>query len=151
MNLLLSFLVLSLSGCASMMANRQSKFIKEIDWPLPQIRMAIAAQIPIGQRTISQNGRELVSEYFVPARDGFKEGDQATNRYYVQYTVLGDRRPYDVEILVTHERRTLKGNDFVYTTYGHDDRLTAELAERLRKELSKRREDRNIIDDFRVY
>jgi len=151
MRILLPFLVLSLSGCASMMANRQSKFIKEIDWPLPQIRIAIAAQIPIGQRSISQNGRELTSEYFVPARDGYKDGAEASNRYYVQYTVLGDRRPYDIEILVTSERRTLKGNDFVYLKHGHDDRLTAELAARLAKELSKRREDRNIIDDFRVY
>ncbi|MBX3020521.1 MAG: hypothetical protein KF799_02490 [Bdellovibrionales bacterium] len=149
--LVLAFLFMT--GCALMQAPRQSKFIKEVDWPITQIRGLISSQIPVGTRSVSSNGREILSEYFVPGRkvEQYKDGHEATDRYYVQYTILGDRRPYDIAIIVTHQRRMLKGDEFIYQTMGYHDQFTQELAERLRRELSKRREERNIIDDFRVY
>ena len=64
---------------------------------------------------------------------------------------MGDSRPYAVEVFVTREKRVLRGDDFTYAVVGHDSRLAKELAARIQEQLSKRREDRNIIDDFRVF
>lgn len=150
---LLVFLCFStlITGCATF-GSRHARYIKEVDWPITNIRAAISAQMPVPHKSISSNGREITSQYFAPAgADNYKDGENATVRYYVQYAVLGDRRPYNIEILVTRERRVLRGTSFVYENLGPDQRMTLQFAERLRKELTKRREDRNIIDDFRIY
>ncbi|NJL23990.1 MAG: hypothetical protein HC902_01575, partial [Calothrix sp. SM1_5_4] len=59
--------------------------------------------------------------------------------------------PYDVEVVVTRERRVLRGERFTYVVVGVEEDLTQQLGQQLRGELTKRREDRNIIDDFRAY
>ena len=143
-----------LAGCAALQSigtNKHSRFIREVDWPVTEIRAVAFAQMPLGEGSVSTNGRELTSKYFITSGDRFKDGEEAVDRYLARFTILGDRRPYDVEVLVIHERRVLRGNEFVYAPIGHDARLTRLLEERLRKELTKRREDRNVIDDFRVY
>lgn len=143
---------LFLSGCAVLGNNRHALKISEVDWSLGEIRSSIGAIIPAGQRAMSPNGREILSRHFVLDRQrNFKPAGDALERYFAQFLILGDRRPYDVEILVTHEKRVLKGNQFVYMVSGYDPRLAKELEKRLRTELTKRREDRNIIDDFRVF
>ncbi len=105
----------------------------------------------MGVRTVSPNGREFLSKYFVIGEKEYKPADDALDRYYVQIIVLGDRRPYDIEISATREKRVLRGEDFTYVVTGHDRRLAKELVTQLREQLTKRREDRNIIDDFRVF
>jgi len=141
-----------LTGCASSLGNRNALRINEVDWPLGEIRAVVASLLPAGQRGMSPNGRELLSRHFVlEGRSGYKPAGDATERYFAQFLILGDRRPYDVEILVTQERRVLRGNQFTYVVTGYDTRLAKELERKLRTELTKRREDRNIIDDFRVY
>lgn len=142
---------LCLSGCALIRSDRRARVVGEVDWPVSGLRAIVGSQVPVGHKSISPNGREFVSLYFILQKDGFRPGDDADDRYFVKYTILGDRRPYDVEILVTHERRVLKGIQFVYAKVGFDAKMAEVLAERLRRELSKRREDRNVVDDFRVY
>lgn len=150
----LSFL-LFFNACALLKAlepKSHSLFIKMLEQPLTSLRAIVVAQMPVGQRSMSSNGRELVSRYFVPGKDGtYRDGEKANERYFVQYTLLGDMRPYEIEVQVLKEKRILHGTEFVYEVYGPDDRLTKELHDRLRKELTKRREERNVIDDFRVY
>lgn len=141
-----------LIGCATMLQqNPHSLYIKGVEWPLTEIRAVAASQLPIGQSSVSSNGRELRSKYFYPAKDEYKDGENSNDRYFVEYTILGDQRPYDVEVSVVHERKAVRDGGVRYIRIGHDDRLTRELYEKLRTELTKRREDRNIIDDFRVY
>lgn len=143
-----------LPGCAvyqQLTRDKQSQYIDELDWPIGNLRATIAAQIPVAVKGVSSNGREITSRLFVPTNNGFKDGEDANQRFYVVYTVLGDRQPYDVQITVQRERRVLKDTDFVYVNAGPDARLAKSLAERLRRELTKRREDRNVVDDFRVY
>jgi len=149
--LALSFL---LPGCAvyqQLTRDKDSSYIEELDWPISNLRATIGAQIPISVKGVSSNGREITSRFFVPTNNGFKDGEEANVRYYVVYTVLGDRLPYDVQINVQREKRVLRGTNFVYVNAGPDARLAKSLAERLNHELTKRREDRNVVDDFRVY
>jgi hypothetical protein len=56
-----------------------------------------------------------------------------------------------IEVSVIEEERVLKGDDFTYEMVGHDERLAKELEASLRTRLTKRREDLNIIDDFRAF
>ena len=145
--------ILFASGCATLTGhNPEALLIEDIDWPIPEIRMAIAQWMPAGQRGVSPNGREMQSRHFLLDRQGgYKEAGDALERYFAHVKILGDRRPYKVEILVTHEKRVIRGKQFTYVVTGHDQRLAKELEKKLRMELTKRREDRNIIDDFRVY
>lgn len=145
--------LLTLAGCSTLLGNNKHALkITAVDWSLSEIRSSIGTIIPAGQRTMTPNGREMVSRHFVLDRQkNFKAAGDATERYFAQFAILGERRPYDVEILVTQEKRVLRGNEFVYLVTGYDSRLAKELEKRLRTELTKRREDRNIIDDFRVF
>jgi len=132
--------------------NRNAIIVRDVDWPLGELRAVVGSVLPVGQRAISPNGRELLSKHFIlEGTRGYKAAGDATERYYAAILILGDRRPYDVEILVTLERRVLRGNQFTYIVEGYDSRLAKELERKFRTELTKRREDLNIIDDFRVF
>ena len=144
--------LLYITGCASSLGNRNALRINSIDWPLAGLRTVISEILPGGQRAISPNGRELLSRHFVlDGKTGYKEAGDALNRYFAQILILGDRRPYDIEILVTQEKRVMKGQHYTFKVVGYDVRLAKELETKLRAELTKRREDLNIIDDFRVF
>jgi len=140
-------------GCATITGNhREAIRIEDVDKSLSDIRMAIAEVIPAGQRTMSPNGREIQSRHFLrDGKGGFKPANDALERYFAHLAILGDRRPYQIEILVTHEKRVTRGSQFTFIIVGYDKRLAKDLEKKLRMELTKRREDRNIIDDFRVY
>lgn len=126
--------------------------MNDVDVPLAELRATIVSLLPVGLAAGSSNGRELTSKYFVPGPvNTYKPGGDASQRYVAKIILLGDHRPYDVEVLVTAEHRQLSGNIFRYVGYGADARLTKQLLERFQRELAKRREDRNVIDDFRVY
>lgn len=141
-------------GCASLKErNRvQSYTLRDLESSVADIRAAVSNSVPVGIRTVSPNGRELLSKHFLRG-DGnkFRPATDAIERYYVKITILGDRRPYDVEIIVVHEKRVLRGETFLYVTDYYDNILAKDLAKQIETDLAKRREDRNIIDDFRVF
>ncbi len=146
-------LSLLISGCSSLQARKrvESFKIREIESSVADIRAAISAVIPIGVRTVSPNGREILSKHFLQVGDKYRPAGDAVERYYVQFLVLGDRRPYDIEIIVAHEKRVLRGDSFFYVIDYYDNVLARDLANMIQDDLAKRREDRNIIDDFRVF
>lgn len=147
------FISFATLGCATLQGHHpEALLIEEVNWPLTEIRQVITGLLPGGPRAVSPNGRELQSRHFLVDRNGgYKEAADALERYFAHILILGDRRPYSVEILVTHEKRVLRGNQFTYVVTGYDKRLAKNLERKMRAELTKRREDRNIIDDFRVY
>ncbi len=145
-------LSLILSGCASVGLGPDAAKIKTINWPVSEIRGLIATLAPAGQRAVSPNGRELLSNHFIVNKKGeFVAATDYPERFFARYLILGDRRPFDIEILVVKEKRMGRGTQITYATATNDTRLAKELATRLQAELTKRREDRNIIDDFRVF
>jgi hypothetical protein len=149
---LLSSLVFLSSSCVSLL-NRDfdAVYLRELEAPLRELRAGIGAAVPLGLRGLSPNGREMFSKHFVVVKERYKPAADALERYYAHITILGDRRPYDVEILVVQEKRVLRGNRFTYVIAGYARDLAQALEQDIRKELSKRREDRNVVDDFRVY
>jgi hypothetical protein len=152
-NLLFCCGLLLLAGCETMGINspKHARVIKNVDWPLQDLSSLVAYELPTGLRTTSANGREFYSKHFVLDGPKYKLAGDAVDRFTAMITVLGDSRPYDIEIIVTHEKRVLRSSGFDYVEVGHDMMLARELEYKLKQELAKRREDRNIIDDFRVF
>jgi hypothetical protein len=142
-----------LGGCSAMgvAPSRYALRLKNVDWPLQELQNLIAIELPTGLRTTSPNGRELYSKYFVLSGDKYKPAAEAADRYYATVIVLGVERPYDLDIFVTREKRVLGDTGYEYEEVGHNMMLARELEYKLKVELAKRREDRNIIDDFRVF
>lgn len=127
--------------------------ISNIERPLSYLQRLAVAALPTGMRGNSSNGREYDSNYFIPDQSGGYKlaSEKAPERYTVRITVLGDERPYAMSVIVTKERRILDSGEFTYQPNGHDTRMAKELAGKIRERLSKRREELNIIDDFRAY
>lgn len=143
---------LILSGCAALQREPQGIHLKELEGSLAEIRSSAAAALPMGTRGVSGNGREIFSKHFLVSGNGdVRPAGDALERYYAVITILGDRRPYDVKVVVAHEKRVLRGDNFVYIVDYYDTMLARDIGRKLEVELAKRREDRNIIDDFRVF
>jgi hypothetical protein len=134
-----------------MTAPTNSQLIENIDWPIADIVTVVSENLPIGLRARSPNGRETLSKHFIRRGENYLPAGEATVRYFAKVTVLGDRRPYNIQTVVVKEERTLQGDQYTYRVVGNDLRLAKELDRTLRGVLTKRREERNIIDDFRVF
>ena len=137
---LLLFLVALLGGCQTRAA------INDVMLPLHFIKSVVKTTMPQGVRSESTNGREFKSNFFSP--DSFdEEAPEDGDRAYAVMKVLGAGRPYMVDVTVFREKRMK--HSFAKPT--KDQVLTEELTDRVREALADRREDRNVIDDFRAF
>lgn len=125
--------------------------IDEIHYPYGQLRKVATQALPIGLRSTSQNGRELLSQYFVLQKNKYIEAIESPIRYTAKFVLLGERRPYLVEIYVLKEVRTSSSGRVEYKVVDQDLRIAMRLKKELQALLAQRREDLNIIDDFRVF
>ena len=138
-----SVAALALIGCASGVT------LRNVRGSYQSVRQAVVSKLPGGIHHISENGREFDSGYFPPDVTKFQlDATKDKERAIAHLQILGDRRPYTVTVRVDVEIRQSNGR---YERDGLDDKLTNELASRIRDDLVHRREDRNIIDDFRTF
>jgi hypothetical protein len=135
--------LISLLGC-------QTDGVVLHDTPLniSETRKAIAGVI--GQpRATSENGREMVSKYY--DRKGNNDDVQIKGikeRFSTHIIILGDRRPYDIQVEVVVEVRDHEGK---YQVVERDEARAAKVAGEIQKALVQSRDNRNLIDDFRPY
>lgn len=116
---------------------------------LSEISQIVDANLPTGRRAISVNGREHFSNYFVRNKEGeFVKAENVPVRFYAHIIVLGDRRPYEIHVRVFAQKRDSDGQ---YDNFKQDEGLARVISRRIEKSLYQRREDLNIIDDFRVF
>jgi hypothetical protein len=130
-----------LSGC------QMHAKIKGVNLPYQTVRKVVVSSLPLGLRQESMNGRELYSGYFSP-KDWEDDATEKAERAYAKAIILNDSRPYDVDPKVYKEHK-VKGS--TYSALGEDKKLTQQLVDRIREGLADRRDDRNIIDDFRAF
>ena len=142
------FLPLVFTGCALSTAS-----LDDLDDPLSVIKKAVEDSLPLGVRKVSRNGRTFFSNYYLIARGKYVRAATFKTRYYAKVTILGDGRPYDVNIDVYKELKVGRSDGVTldYQYQGSDERQANRLARRISKKLTKRRKDLNIIDDFRVF
>lgn len=135
-------LLLSLLICACSTGH----IIRESGRSIEDIKQAIL--IIAGEpRVVSENKREFTSNYFSRKKDPNFDPAKSKERLFAKFTILGDRRPYDIQVQVFIEQRT----DGTYEEVGLDDVFTDQIATELKRQLTKRPGDRNVIDDFRAF
>jgi hypothetical protein len=132
---------LLLWGCVS-----GSYVIKDQNLSLGDIKKSVTSVIGEPRR-ISENQRTYHSQYFSRKPNAKFDPDKSPERAYAKVIVLGDRRPYDVELEVVVEER--QGNHYVET--GNDMVEARKIGMDLKGKLNQSREDRNVIDDFRAF
>lgn len=119
---------------------------EDADFSLADIKNAIK-NISGNIRSVSENQRTLVSQYFSP--DGEKDFNPQKSpvRAYAIFTILGSRRPYDIEVQVMIENK--KG--LTYVEQGEDKELSQMVLDDLIARLNQSHENRNIIDHYRAF
>jgi hypothetical protein len=122
-------------------------YLRETPLNISETRRAVASVI--GQpRATSENGREMLSKYYDRKGNSEDQIKTARERLSTHVTILGDRRPYDIQIEVVVEIRDREG---VYQVVEKDDVRADKIAQDVQKALVQSRDNRNIIDDFRPY
>lgn len=124
--------------------------ISDVDRPLLDIQKIVQRSLPLGLRETSANGREFYSNYFLPKDRRFKPAEKLPERYYAHILVLGDARPYNIQVRVRRQK-VESVREGIYRDLGSDQTIAKAIQRRVQDQLNKRREDLNIIDDFRVF
>jgi hypothetical protein len=136
--------ILFLSACAS----QGSITLDDLDASLVDLTKLVQKSLPLGKRKESENGRVFSSEYFIFRKGEYERASDAPIRSFAEIYILGDRRPYKIETRVIVERRDGDGD---YSLVKYDEGQARVITRRMQSALHKRRDDRNIIDDFRVF
>lgn len=139
---LVFFYALMIVGCAT------SSTSPEINKPYGVVRATVQKNMPRGIRTTSRNGRTFESQYFVPSGIWEDDGTNARERAFARVTILGASRPYTIQVSVYREKRISAGE---YSAGHLDDQLSNELQKKILEDIANRREDRNMIDDFKAF
>jgi hypothetical protein len=137
-------MILATSGCAS----SGSVSIDDLNTSLVDLQRVVTDALPLGKRKQSQNTRVFYSSYFLVKKGEYEAAADHPYRNYAEIFILGDRRPYKIEVRVITEKRERDGE---YSLIKYDEGLARVISRRIQMALHKRREDRNIIDDFRVF
>ncbi len=148
--LLLPFVILLVSGCASWGSGAR---LVDIDRPLAQIKRAVLSSVPLGVRATEDAGMQVYSKYFRAGKGKFIPSHSYKFRNYAHILIRGGRRPYSIEIYVYRERKgsASEQSASIYVPDGQDEKLAKVIRKRIKEQLSKRREGSDIIDDFRVF
>jgi hypothetical protein len=125
--------------------------IENLDRPLLDLQAVASKSMPLGLRKTSVNGREYFSQYFIASERKFKPAEKSPVRSYAHIFVLGDRRPYTIQIIVHREKLTKVNGSTAFVETGLDHPVAKVVRSRVVQQLNKRREELNIIDDFRVF
>lgn len=132
------------TGCQS----TQGVMLADQAHPLVNIKKAIASSIPGGTRQKSQNGRELYSFYFDGNTfEALAEPDEGSERFYAKVVILGDRRPYNLDVAVYRQKKS----GGIFEDVDVDMRLSKKIASDLKAKLAQSRDDTSVVDEFRAF
>ena len=130
--------------------------IEQQNVPLNLLQEVAVRSLPAGRGRTSINGREFYSKFFVPegrVRFWGKPKSNAKSRYYARIIILGDRRPYDVDIIVIKQElvKSWGKSEQSFEDIGASQKYGHQFADYFKVNLTKSLKDRNFIDDFRVF
>jgi len=134
---------LYLAGCASGTVS-----LDDVDMTINDLHRVVANSMPVRVKNETANGREFYSVYFVPKGGDFEESDGGPRRYIAHVEIIGDQKPYRIDITVTLQKRVEEAH---YESDRTEEGMARVISRRIQKALHERREDRNVIDDFRVF
>lgn len=101
-----------------------------------------------GLRGKSANGRELVSRYQKPGSTSYDNAGADNARAYSRLIILGDRRPYTIQVQhVIEERNSNDG----YVIKGYDDEVAKKTMRKILEYLVNRPDREDFIDEFKAF
>ncbi|MBC7458238.1 MAG: hypothetical protein H7235_08175 [Bdellovibrionaceae bacterium] len=108
-------------------------FIPDNQLQLPDIRKAVNAVIG-KPRYVSINGREMVSEFHDEKFQHYDENGKSKLRYQTKVIILGTRRPYEINVLVSQDQ--FENQTKTYVLHGIDEGLSRQRAIIIKKALN---------------
>lgn len=143
--LLSATIILSNSSCVSLSGSYVEK--KGVNASIQGLIKAFD-RATNGLRGKSANGRELVSRYQKPGSDSFDNAGADAVRAYSRLLILGDRRPYTIQVQYVIEERN-KGEGYV--NRGYDDAIARQTLRKVLEFLVNRPDREDFIDDFKAF
>lgn len=137
--------MVGIAGCTSLKGTFVQK--KGVNASLPTLIKAFD-RATTGVRGRSANGREIVSRYQKP---GSSASDNAVNdpkRAYSRLLILGDRRPYTLQVQHIVEERESSGG---YSIVQYDDPVARQTLKKVLDYLVHRPDREGFIDDFKAF
>lgn len=131
------------SGLWSCSHFHRGEVVSNIDRPLLELQKAAASTLPAGKKGTSENGREFYSNPYKIKGSAYELAKPDESYFVAEVFVLGDRRPYVIEINVFRVVNSQR--------VGKDNKLEKRLKNEILQDLAKRRENRNVIDSFRPF
>ncbi len=125
--------------------------IPELSYPLDAIEKSVVKSL-VKVRKVSQNRRDYTSEFLMLNGKLWDPLSNETARAYVTVSILGERRPYsvDIEAIVEERPANQPGYSARYKVVGQSKKLVDQIAFRIEDEL-RRTQQRNFIDDFKAF
>ncbi len=122
-----------------------------LNYPLPLLEKAIQNAL-VKVKTVSQNRREFVSDYLTKEGRIWDPIGNDPQRAVVKVFIVGDRRPYDIDIETSIEERPTSqtGGSTGFKEIGKSSRLSQEIQFRIQTYV-RQNSKRNLIDDFRPF
>ncbi len=123
-----------------------------VDKSLVEIRHGITKALPIKINFASKDSREYKSVPFVRYGKKIKEAGSELQRAFAEIYIRGAERPYTIEVVVVvEEAQSPLAIQKDFRTVGYDERIAKIILARLKAHLNKRRDDSNLVDDFKVF
>lgn len=145
-------LTIGLTGCVTQRDRRSIVVIRDLKVPLRWIMKSAAYALPGGIRASSENRRVFKSKYIDLNGNRWDVLSKSLNRAYIEIAILGDLRPYIVEVsAIVEERASDSPLDQDFKRAGSSRPLAERIAKRMENYLEDRRKSQNLIDDFRAF
>ncbi len=152
---LVGILGFSLVSCAGLSQISSNEVIRGVDIPRSDLNRIVEASLPLGRRLSQDQGRVFLSNYFAVGEGrGLIPADNLPERFFAEVAIVGDRRPYLVDIRVYKEVRRPQASGLARDSYqrrGSNKEFAQLVRQRIEMNLSQRREGFNLIDDFRAF
>ena len=130
----LKFLILMICAAFCFSCQTTGYFIQDSNMPVSDTRKYVTALFG-RPRALSPNGRELFSNYHNNKFELLEDSTNVEERFYTKVTILGPRRPYEIQVQVVQELYELESDAFV--NMGINEDLSFRRAAVLQKTLKE--------------
>lgn len=133
-------LVIITAGCQT----TEGVVLTETPLAIRQTRIAVTSALGEA-RVISQNGREILTHYHDRKFKFLDVNSKTQERLYTKVSILGARRPYNIEVQVRVEARDPENRKF--HDIGLDEQLSLAQARSLQQVLNQSRDSGRSLDE----
>ena len=121
-----------------------------LDHSLNQVYWAVESSMSMGIQKYSENKRDITSRPFAVVQSAVAKKKNTHERGRAIVTILGQERPYTLEVVVEIERSEPDNNQ-EYSVIRYDEGLANKLLKDILAAIQKADRTKNVIDDFKSF